>query len=74
VRRQHHTDVHWWGGYFGHNTPEADDFVICIFGDIGGTPDIDPLNEFAVGAAVDRVDTGIVELLGPNVLAYSVRR
>lgn len=64
------SDVHWWGGY-NNNTPGTDDFTIRIFADISGTPEIDPLNEFAVGT-VNRVDTGVVGHPDLNVFFYSV--
>jgi hypothetical protein len=66
------TDVHWWGEYANPNnpgTPGTDDFTIRIFGDVSGTPEIDPLNEFAVGA-VNRVSIGVID--GDEVFAYSV--
>lgn len=59
------TDVNWWGVY-ATDTPGTDNFTIRIFADVSGAPEIDPLNEFAVGA-VNRVDTGV-----DFVFAYSV--
>jgi hypothetical protein len=69
------TDVHWWGLYGVSNTPFADDFRIRIFGDIGGVPGIEPLNEFRFFPGLNRVDTGVDLIEGGvsyDVFAYSV--
>lgn len=52
--------VNWSGSYYSTNTPTAaDNFVIRIFGDSGGVPDVNPIYSFNVGNAVNRMDSGI---------------
>lgn len=54
------TGVNWSGSYYASNTPTAaDNFVIRIFGDSGGVPDINPIYSFNIGNAVTRADSGI---------------
>ncbi|WP_350131935.1 FxDxF family PEP-CTERM protein [Nitrosomonas sp.] len=54
------TGVNWSGSYYSTNSPAAtDNFLIRIFGDLGGVPDINPIYSFSVGNAVNRVDSGI---------------
>jgi hypothetical protein len=65
------TDIHWWGGYSLFNTPtEPDNFTIRIFGDVGGTPAMNPVFESFVGD-VHRFDTGL-DPMDVNLFAYSV--
>lgn len=54
------TDISWSGSYYSSSTPTAaDNFVIRIFSDLGGVPDINPIYSFNVGNAVNRIDSGI---------------
>ena len=66
------TDFHWWGVYAFSNTPTApDNFLIRIFADISGAPDVVPIFEFVVGN-VSRADTGTDEggVFDGDVYAY----
>lgn len=54
------TGINWSGSYYSSNTPTiADNFVIRIFSNSGGVPDVSPIYSFNVGNAVNRVDSGI---------------
>ncbi|MBS0496347.1 MAG: FxDxF family PEP-CTERM protein [Proteobacteria bacterium] len=54
------TGVNWSGSYYPTNSPTAtDNFLIRIFGDLGGVPDTNPIYSFSVGNAVNRIDSGI---------------
>ncbi len=54
------TGVNWSGSYYSTNSPATtDNFLIRIFGDLGGVPDTNPIYSFSVGNAVNRVDSGI---------------
>lgn len=54
------TGVNWSGSYYSTNTPTVtDNFLLSIFNNSGGVPDINPIYSFSVGNAVNRVDSGV---------------
>jgi hypothetical protein len=69
------TDFQWWGVYAGQgpSSPPAntDNFTIGIFAVNSGTPDQNPLVQFAVGNSVNRTDTGMASGGGYATYVYS---
>ncbi len=68
------TGINWSGSYYSSNIATAvDDFTLRIFTDSGGdTPGVNPLFEFNVGNAVNRLDSGINDsTFGLDIYNYS---
>lgn len=64
------TQVHWWGGYGGRPLPNIDDFIIAIYGDDGGMPEVDPLFEMAI-TSYTRALSSPPDRFNGDVYAYS---
>lgn len=55
------TDIHWWGNYYTFFSESLDDyFIIYIFGDDSGHPDLSSGPLYTIdGTAATREDTGL---------------